>query len=194
MNFDPRDVEAVERLITWIGEPLNTPDTEDTPKRVLKAWREYWGAGYHQKLEDIVKVFPDEDRQYDEMVSVVNLPVYSTCAHHLAPIIGYATIAYIPDGQLIGLSKFQRILDVYARRLQLQERLTVQIADAFTNLLKPQGVGVHIKAAHLCMSSRGVKVHGAVTATTALRGLIKEDVKARNEFLQLCEQTKNVEV
>ena len=194
MKFTEKELNAVETLIEFIGEPLHTPDTEDTPKRVLKAWREYWGAGYHTKVEDIVKTFPDEDKQYDEMVSVINLPVYSTCAHHLAPIIGYATIAYIPNGDLIGLSKFQRILDVYARRLQLQERLTVQVADAFEKLLNPIGVAVHIKAAHLCMSSRGVKVHGAVTSTTALRGLFKDDIKARNEFLQLCSETKMVEV
>ncbi len=184
MSVAERSAEkAVETLLEYIGEPLNTPDTEDTPKRVVRAWREYWGAGYHQDLSKLVKVFPDPENKYDEMVCVKKIPLYSTCAHHLAPIVGYATVAYIPNGSFIGLSKFARIVDMFARRLQLQERLTIQIADAFEDALRPLGVAVFIEAEHMCMSSRGVKVHGSTTITTALRGLFKTDEKARGEFL-----------
>lgn len=178
--------DAIRTLIKYIGEPLDTPDTKDTPKRVIKAWREYWGAGYNiEDLSSLVTAFPDPDKEYDEMVLVKDIPVYSTCAHHLAPIVGKAHIAYIPNGAFIGLSKFVRIAEVYTRRLQLQERMTAQICQAFEDLLKPLGVAVYIEAEHMCMSSRGVKVHGSVTVTSKLTGAFKNNPATRAEFMAM---------
>ena len=119
------------------------------------------------------------------MVIVKDLPFYSTCEHHLAPFFGNATIAYIPDGRVVGLSKLGRVLNIFARRLQVQERLTTQIADALEETIKPRGVGVIIKARHLCMESRGLSTQGHHTVTSALRGVFREDSKARSEFLKL---------
>lgn len=156
----------------------------ETPDRVTKAWR-FWTKGYAEDPAAILKVFEDGANGYDEMVSVVNIPVYSHCEHHLAPIFGVATVAYIPNGRIVGLSKLSRLVDCFARRLQVQERLTSQIADALDEHLKPKGVGVWISARHMCMESRGICQQGHHTVTTALRGVIKEDSSARAEFLAL---------
>lgn len=156
----------------------------DTPKRVAAAW-EFWTRGYAQDPAAILKVFEDGAANYDEMVSVVDIPIYSKCEHHLADIFGTCTISYIPDGKIVGLSKLSRLADCFARRLQVQERLTTQIADAINEHLSPKGVGVHIKARHMCMESRGLCQQGHHTVTTALRGVIKTDPSARAEFLAL---------
>jgi len=173
--------EAIETMLIEIGADMKDPNCIDTPKRVAKAWRTTWASGYTAEIKDLVTTFPGDG--YDEMIIVKDIPIYSTCSHHLAPIVGKAHIAYIPNGDVIGLSKFVRIADVFARRLQLQERLTVQIADAFVELLKPLGVAVYIEAEHMCMSSRGVKVHGSTTVTTTLRGVFKENPETRAEFM-----------
>jgi GTP cyclohydrolase I len=156
----------------------------ETPDRVTKAWQ-FWTRGYSQDPAAILKVFEDGGERYDEMVSVCNIPLYSHCEHHLAPIFGVATVAYIPNGRIVGLSKLSRLVDCFARRLQVQERLTAQVADALWTHLQPKGVGVWINARHLCMESRGICQQGHYTTTTALRGVIKDDSSARAEFLAL---------
>jgi GTP cyclohydrolase I len=156
----------------------------ETPERMAKAW-EFWTRGYSMKAEDILKVFEDGGETYDQMVCVKDIPIYSKCEHHLADIFGTATIAYIPNGRIVGLSKLSRLADMFARRLQVQERLTQQIADALWEHLKPVGVGVVIKARHMCMESRGVMQQGHHTVTTALHGAIKDQPSARAEFLSM---------
>ncbi len=131
-----------------------------------------------------LKVFEDGAEHYDEMVTVKDIPIHSKCEHHMADIFGTCTIAYIPDGKIVGLSKLSRLANMYARRLQVQERMTVQIADALMEHLKPKGCGVVIKARHMCMESRGVE-HEAMTVTTALRGALREEPETRAEFLRL---------
>jgi GTP cyclohydrolase I len=167
----------------FIGADMDDPNCIDTPRRVMKAWRDYWGVGYKQKSSDFLTVFPNEG--YNQLVVVENIPVNSTCSHHLAPIHGTAIVAIIPNKELIGLSKYARIVDMYSRRLQLQERLTQQIADELMSLLRPLGVAVCIRAEHMCMSSRGVKIHNAVTTTTALTGVFMTNPETRSEFMSL---------
>lgn len=162
---------------------------QETPLRFAKAW-EFWTSGYGKDPSDVLKIFDDGGEQYDEMIVVNNIPFYSLCEHHLAPFFGTATIAYIPNPgkqQVIGLSKASRLTDIYARRLQVQERLTVQIADALDFHVRPLGVGVKVKARHLCMESRGVCQCGVETTTTAFRGVMKTEPAAKAEFLKLAE-------
>lgn len=174
----------ITRLLQFIGEDATREGLLETPARVAKAWR-HWCSGYGKSAKDILKVFEDGAETYDQMVLVKDIPIYSHCEHHLAPIIGTVSIAYIPQGKIVGLSKLSRLADMFARRLQVQERLTEQIADALVEHLQPQGVGVLLKARHLCMESRGVCQQGHHTVTTALRGAIREDAQAREEFLRL---------
>lgn len=157
----------------------------DTPARVVKAWK-HWCAGYYMDPADILKVFEDGAASYDEMVLVKDIPIYSKCEHHLADIFGTASIAYIPNGKIVGLSKLSRLADCFARRLQVQERMTVQIADALVEHLQPKGVGVLIRARHMCMESRGICQQGHHTITTALRGKLKDEPAARAEFMSAC--------
>lgn len=156
---------------------------KETPDRVAKAWA-FWLSGYDRDPVDVLKVFEDGAEGYDEMVMVKDIPVYSKCEHHLADIFGTATIAYIPNGKVVGLSKLSRLTDIFARRLQVQERLTCQIADALQEHLEPKGCGVILKCRHLCMESRGLCQQGHHTVTSALRGVLKEG-EPRSEFLRL---------
>jgi len=172
------------RLLQYIGEDITRGGLKETPKRFLKAWKD-WTKGYFQKPEDVLKVFEDGAENYDEMIVVSDIPVYSHCEHHLAPFFGTAQVAYIPDKKIVGLSKIVRLVEMFAKRLQVQERLTSQIADALQNSLKPQGVGVLIKCRHLCMESRGIECMGACTTTSALRGVFMDKTEVRNEFLRL---------
>lgn len=157
----------------------------DTPKRVAKAWR-HWCSGYDMDPAEILKVFEDGANGYDEMVMVKDIPLYSKCEHHLADIFGTACVAYIPNGKIVGLSKLSRLVDCFAKRLQVQERLTVQIADALVEHLAPTGVGVLVRARHMCMESRGIRQQGHYTITSALRGAMREQPAARAEFLAAC--------
>lgn len=157
---------------------------QETPDRVAKAW-EFWTSGYSQNAEDILKVFKDGANGCDEMVVVKNIPVYSKCEHHLADIFGTATVAYIPDGAIVGLSKLSRLVNMRSRRLQVQERLTNDIAEDIWKILKPKGVGVVIKARHMCMESRGICQQGHHTVTSALRGVMRTEPAARSEFLSI---------
>jgi GTP cyclohydrolase I len=178
----------IEDLLTEIEGGAVPQDLREglreTPHRVAKAW-EFWTSGYGVDPADVLKTFEDGAKGVDEMVLVKDIPFYSQCEHHLAPFFGTATIAYIPQGRVVGLSKLSRLLNIFARRLQVQERLTCQVADAMMDHLKPLGCGVVIKARHLCMESRGVCQQGHHTVTSALRGMFKEDAIVRAEFLQL---------
>lgn len=176
--------DNITRLLQYVGEDPNRGGLLETPKRVAKAWA-FWCSGYEQKPEDILKVFEDGAEGVDEMVVVKDIPFYTHCEHHMAPFFGTATIAYLPNKKIVGLSKLSRLLDIYARRLQVQERLGCQVADAIMEHLGALGCGVVIKARHLCMESRGICKQGSSTTTSALRGLFKEDPAVRSEFLQL---------
>lgn len=171
-------------LLEHIGEDPNREGLRETPERVLKAWA-HWCQGYNQDPADVLKTFEDGAEGVDEMVMVGPIQLYSHCEHHMAPFHGNAWVAYIPNGRVVGLSKLARVVDIYAQRLQVQERLTNQIADCLWEHLQPLGVGVIVKASHFCMCSRGVNKQGAETTTSALRGAIRNKGKARNEFLRL---------
>lgn len=174
--------DNIVRLLEFVGEDPNRGGLLETPRRVEKAWQ-HWTSGYNKDAGQILKVFEDGAEAYDQMVTVKDIPIYSHCEHHLAPIFGTCTISYIPDGKIVGLSKLSRLADMFARRLQVQERLTNQIADALMQHLNPLGVGVHIKARHLCMESRGICQQGHHTVTTALRGEMKDNQQTREEFM-----------
>ena len=171
------------RILQFMGEDPSRGGLLETPARVAKAWQ-FWSKGYQEDPAALLKTFKDGAEGCDEMVVVKDIPFYSHCEHHLAAIFGTATVAYIPDGKIVGLSKINRVVDAFARRLQVQERLTAQIADAIMEHLTPKGVGVVIKARHLCMESRGVCQQGHHTVTSALRGVFKEGTQ-RAEFLAL---------
>jgi GTP cyclohydrolase I len=159
---------------------------QETPERVAKAF-EHWFSGYDKNPADILKTFEDGSDNYDEMVVVKDIPVYSKCEHHMADIFGTATVAYIPDKRIVGLSKLSRLVDMYARRLQVQERLTTQVADALQEHLKPLGVGVQLRCRHMCMESRGICQQGHITITNALRGYFMDYREVRQEFMALAE-------
>jgi len=176
--------DNVVRLLQYVGEDINREGLKETPKRVAKAWKE-WCSGYLVKPEDVLKSFEDGAEGVDEMVAQKNLPFYSHCEHHMAPFFGTVTIAYVPNKRIVGLSKLARLVDVFSKRLQVQERLTNQIAAALQDSLQPKGVGVLVKARHLCMESRGVARQGQETITSALRGVLLTKPEARAEFLDL---------
>ena len=175
--------QAVRTLLLGLGEDPGREGLIDTPKRVVRALK-FLTSGYHQSLDDLLNgaVFHEKT---DEMVLVRDIDLFSSCEHHILPILGRAHVAYIPNGKVIGLSKIARICEMYARRLQVQERLTAQIADAVEGLLKPQGVAVVVEATHMCMVMRGVQKPGSWTTTSAMRGVFAEDSKTRQEFMSL---------
>ncbi|MBX6371148.1 MAG: GTP cyclohydrolase I FolE [Acidothermus sp.] len=180
----PRIEAAVREILCAIGEDPDREGLRDTPARVARAYAEQF-AGLWQRPEDILTTVFDAD--HDEMVLVRDIEVYSTCEHHLTPFHGLAHVGYIPNekGQITGLSKIARLVDVFARRPQVQERLTVQIADALERLLQPRGVIVVVDCEHLCMSMRGVRKPGARTVTSAVRGTFRSDERTRAEALRL---------
>lgn len=178
------DLDLVRRLLVYIGEDPDREGLLETPARFLKAWEEYT-RGYRERPEDILKSFEDGAQSVDEMVIVRDIPVYSLCEHHLAPFFGRAYVGYVPDRRILGLSKISRLVEIYGRRLQVQERLTNQIADALDTHLQPLGVAVVIECRHMCMESRGVRHTGTATVTSALRGSIKSNADTRREFLSL---------
>ena len=180
--------DAVTRLLQFIGEDVTREGLRGTPARVIAAWAE-WTAGYRQNPVEVLKTF--EDGACDEMVIVHDIPVISKCEHHLADIVGVAHVGYIPNGRIVGLSKLARLTEIFARRLQVQERLTAQIADVLMEEpLKALGAGVLIRAEHHCMSTRGVRIHGSKTTTSAMRGVLFIKPEARAEFLKLCEMAR----
>lgn len=177
--------DIVVRLLQFLGEDSTREGLKETPARFLKAWRDYWGRGYRQNPADIMKVFEDGAEGCNEMILVKSIPLFSHCEHHLAPIVGHAHVAYIPNGKIIGLSKIPRLVEIYARRLQVQERLGNQIADAMMEYLQPKGCAVLIEARHLCMESRGIERIGASTTTSALRGVFMDEPETRAEFFSM---------
>ena len=177
--------DNIRRLLQFVEPDPYREGLHETPKRVAKAW-EFWTKGYKEDPANVLKVFKDGSENYDEMITVKDIPFYSHCEHHMAPFFGTCTISYIPDGRIVGLSKLARLSDMYARRLQVQERLTSQISDAIMEHLNPKGVGVMVKARHMCMESRGTCKQGHHTITTSLRGVMKE-AGPRMEFLKACE-------
>lgn len=176
-------MQAVRTLLLGLGEDPDREGLRDTPKRVVKALK-FLTSGYQQFLDELLNgaVFHENA---NEMVLIRDIDIFSSCEHHILPIIGRAHVAYIPNGKVIGLSKIARICEMYARRLQVQERLTAQIADALQGLLQPQGVAVVIEATHMCMVMRGVEKSGSWTSTSAVRGIFADSAKTRQEFMSL---------
>lgn len=173
--------DAVRTLIRWVGEDETREGLVDTPRRVVKAFEEYF-EGYNAKASEILKRSFEETGGYDTPVLIKHIEFESRCEHHLAPFIGFAHIAYIPNGRVVGLSKIARLVDLYARRMQVQERLTVEIAEAIQKHLKAKGVAVMLEAEHFCMKVRGVRKDHAMTVTTQFLGAYKEDDDLREEF------------
>lgn len=182
-------MQAVRTLLLGLGEDPDREGLKDTPKRVVKALQ-FLTKGYHESLDELLNgaVFTEDA---SEMVLVRDIDIFSTCEHHILPVIGRAHVAYIPNGKVIGLSKVARICEMYARRLQVQERLTVQIADALQGLVKPQGVAVVIEASHMCMVMRGVQKPGSWTVTSAMQGVFAQDARTRDEFMNLIRHKPN---
>jgi GTP cyclohydrolase I len=176
-------LQLVTRLLEELGEDPSREGLERTPQRVWKSLS-VLTSGYDQDVVDVVGQALFEEA-YDEMVVVRDIEFYSLCEHHLLPFFGRAHIAYIPDGRIVGLSKLPRLVDMFSHRLQVQERLTNQIAEALEEVLQPQGVGVVIEASHLCLMMRGVQKQSSQTLTSAMRGSFKTDSRTRAEFLDL---------
>ena len=180
---DKQAEEAFKTILQWIGEDPNREGLVETPKRVIKAFKEYF-KGYHQDAEaDLSKTFGDVEG-YDDMVVEKNITLESHCEHHMAPIIGVAHVAYIPNKKVVGLSKLARTVEIFSKRLQTQERLTMQIAKTLMNSLDAKGVAVTIDAAHQCMTMRGIKKERATTVTNYFLGSFREDLGIQNRYLR----------
>lgn len=175
--------KALRDLLFYLGEDPEREGLRETPKRVLNAWEE-WLCGYKQDPAQILKSF-ENDSKYDEMIVLDSIPIQSMCEHHMVPFVGVAAVGYLPNERILGLSKIPRLVNIFARRLQVQERLTCQIADTLMEHLKPKGVGVVIRAEHFCMATRGVHTPGVFTTTSAMRGIFLEEHSVRTEFLSL---------
>lgn len=183
-NEDKSSTDIFVRLLQLIGEDPTREGLLETPVRMEKMYSEIT-AGYREHPASYFKTFREDAATYDEMIMLDPIPFFSLCEHHLAPFFGHAFIAYIPDEEYAGISKFGRVVNTYSRRLQIQERLTNQIAETIATFLKPRGVAVVIRARHLCMEMRGLKTHDVYTTTSSMRGVFMSDSKARSEFLQL---------
>lgn len=183
MNKEEEFEQAVTKVLELLGEDPTREGLLKTPTRVAKALK-FLTEGYDQDPKEILNqaLFSTSN---DEMVLVRDIEFYSMCEHHMLPIIGRAHVAYIPDGKVVGLSKIPRIVNVYARRLQIQEQMTEQIADAISETIQPKGVAVVVHARHMCMEMRGVQKINSTTVSSALRGLFKKDERTRNEFYNL---------
>ena len=176
--------EAIRTLIRWTGDDPAREGLVDTPKRVARAWKEYCIGYGENPCAHLARTF-DEVGGYDEIVLLKDIPFQSHCEHHMAPIIGKAAIAYLPHNKVVGISKLARVLHGFARRLQVQERLTAQVADAIWDKLQPKGVAVVIEASHACMSARGVGTPGVLMTTSRMMGTFREDERSRREVLAL---------
>ena len=180
---DKEAEEALKTILTWMGEDPTREGLLETPKRVVKAFKEYF-SGYTQDAEQILdKTFGDVEG-YDDMVVEKNISITSHCEHHMAPIVGTAHVAYIPNKRVVGLSKLARVVEVFSKRLQTQERLTMQVAKALMNSLDAKGVAVTIDAAHQCMTMRGIKKENATTITNYFLGQFKEDLSIQDRYLR----------
>lgn len=181
----PSDVqEAIRTLIRWSGDNPEREGLVETPQRVARAWREYCEGYNDDPAYHLSRIF-HEVGGYDEIVLLKDIPFQSHCEHHMAPIVGKAHIAYLPDQWVVGISKLARVLNAFSRRLQVQERMTAEIADCIWDNLKPLGVAVVIEGTHGCMSGRGVRTHGVSMTTSRMMGVFREDDKSRKEVLNL---------
>ena len=180
--------EIIKELLTQIGEDPEREGLKRTPARVAKAW-DVFTKGYTQDLDEIINnaVFTEN---YDEMVTIKDIDYFSLCEHHLLPFFGKAHVAYIPDGKLIGLSKVPRIVDMFSRRLQVQERMTEEIAETLNDVLKPKGVAVVIEGEHMCMQMRGVEKQNSYATTSSMKGIFLKDSRTREEFLTIISMKK----
>ncbi len=182
-NFDEEKIhEGVRLILQGVGEDPHREGLLATPHRVARMYQEIFG-GMHEASEDVISAVFYED--YDEIVLLKNIPFFSLCEHHLMPFTGKAHVAYLPDGKIVGLSKLARAVEHFARRPQIQERLTAQIADLISHKLEPKGVAVVLEATHTCMTMRGVKKPGSLMTTSAMRGVMRENLATRNEVLNL---------
>ena len=180
---DQKAEEAIQTIIQWIGENPEREGLKSTPQRVIRAYKEYF-QGYHEDpTKYLTKTFTEVEG-YDDMVIEKNISIRSHCEHHMAPIIGVVHLAYIPSKKVVGLSKLARVVEAFAKRLQTQERLTMQIAKTIMNVLQPRGVAVTIDAIHQCMTNRGVKKEKATTITNYFLGAFKEDLSFQNRYLR----------
>lgn len=182
-SLDTKMEDLVRELIIRLGEDPNREGLANTPKRAVASLK-YLTHGYRQDVQKVLNQAVFEEN-YDEMVVVKDIDVFSLCEHHLLPFFGKAHVAYIPNGKIIGLSKIPRLVEIFARRLQVQERLTSQVAECLMDALKPCGVGVVIEAVHLCMAMRGVEKKDSLCATSAMLGSFRESDRVRSEFLSL---------
>lgn len=176
--------EAVRTLLRWSGDDPSREGLLDTPKRVVKAYDE-WFAGYGVDPVEILQRTFEETDGYDEMVLLKDIRFESFCEHHMAPIIGVAHVAYLPENRVVGISKLARVIEVYAKRLQIQEKMTAQVANTFNEVLQPKGVAVVIEAAHQCMTTRGVHKPGVTMVTSRMLGAFRDDPSTRREFLAM---------
>jgi len=180
--------QLIYELLIQVGEDPEREGIQRTPKRVAKAW-EFLSQGYKQNIDSIINnaIFRED---YDEMVTVKDIDYFSLCEHHLLPFFGRAHVAYIPDGKIIGLSKIPRIVEMFSRRLQVQERMTQQISETLNNALSPKGVAVVLEGEHMCMQMRGVEKQNSYATTSFMTGLFRKDSKTRDEFLQIISMRK----
>jgi len=176
--------DAIRTLIEWAGDDPSREGLLDTPKRVARAWKEYCQGYAEDPSHHLSRTF-EEVGGYDEIVLLKDIPFQSHCEHHMAPIIGKAAIAYLPDQRVVGISKLARVLHGFARRLQVQERLTAEVADCIWEHLHPQGVAVVIEASHACMTARGVRTPGVAMTTSRMMGVFRDDERSRKEVLSL---------
>ena len=175
--------QAIKTIITWIGEDADREGLKSTPKRVIKAFKEYF-RGYTMRPDQYLSKTFTEVEGYDDMVIEKNITIHSHCEHHMAPITGVAHVAYIPSSKVVGLSKLARVVEVFSKRLQTQERLTMQIAKTIMDVLQPRGVAVTIDASHQCMTNRGVKKESTTTVTNYFLGAFKDDLSFQNRYLR----------
>ena len=180
---DQKAEEAIEILIRWIGEDPEREGLKSTPKRVVRAYKEYFQGYKEDPAKHLTKTFT-EIEDYDDMIIEKDISIRSHCEHHMAPIIGVAHVAYIPSKKVVGLSKLARVVEAFSKRLQTQERLTMQIAKTIMHVLQPRGVAVTIDAVHQCMTSRGIKKEKTTTVTNYFLGAFKEDLSFQNRYLR----------
>jgi len=182
--------QAFRGVIRWIGDDPDRDGLRETPARLVRAYREHF-CGYEQDPEQILQKTFEEIAGYDEMVLLRAIPFQSHCEHHVAPIIGHAWVAYVPNERVVGISKLARVVEAYAKRLQIQERLTAQIANCIEQVLKPKGTGVVIKATHHCMTSRGINKQGTELVTSRMLGCFRDNPMTRQELMSMVHSTAN---
>lgn len=192
INTDSQTIEnTIKEMIRYLGENPDREGLLDTPKRVIKSWDRLYG-GYKLKAEDILKTSFTEYGEYDEMVLLKNIDFFSTCEHHMLPFLGKAHVAYIPQKKVVGISKLARLVEMHSRRLQIQERMTSDIANDIMRIVEPLGVAVLIEGQHYCIKARGIEKINSIMSTSALLGVFKTDNSARQEFLTLVNRSNKI--